>query len=316
MDRDGVEQLVISLNDWRVDKAAVKTALIEAGERAVEPLLALLWRVQGGRLDLWDYAIADIVAKVGDVRFLAPLVELLNAEPALSRGAAATALGGIGGTRAYEALAACVLREKDEGVRSKIFDALAAGKDAAIKPLADILAAGHIAEDVRRSAADALVRIGGPNVVEPLSGCLPHHQPRFDIRRCCSEVFAKTRDRRATLPLIAYLSRKPHHELQSYAVGALGEIGDARAVDALIECLKDENARVRKDAAEALGKIQDGRGTMPLVTCLNDESIEVHPEAAKALGRIGDARAVDFLVQYLGNRGPHAHWWAESWRGD
>jgi HEAT repeat protein len=40
-----------------------------------------------------------------------------------------------------------------------------------------------------------------------------------------------------------------------------GKIRDGRAVDPLIAALRDEDARVRENAAEALGKIRDVRAT-------------------------------------------------------
>ena len=40
------------------------------------------------------------------------------------------------------------------------------------------------------------------------------------------------------------------------AAGTLGDIGDTRAVEPLIEALKDENSIVRSIVEEALGKIR------------------------------------------------------------
>jgi HEAT repeat protein len=48
--------------------------------------------------------------------------------------------------------------------------------------------------------------------------------------------------------------RKDSH-VRWRAAGALGKIGDSRAVEPLIAALKDENSRVRQYAAEALRKI-------------------------------------------------------------
>jgi HEAT repeat protein len=51
----------------------------------------------------------------------------------------------------------------------------------------------------------------------------------------------------------------------------LGEIGDPRAVDPLIEALKDEYSRVRSSAARALGEIGDPKAVDPLTEALKDE---------------------------------------------
>ncbi len=117
------------------------------------------------------------------------------------------------------------------------------------------------------------------------------------------------------------------------AVGALGKIGDARAVEPLIVVLNDEDRNVRWGVAEALGQIGDPRAVDSLMATLNDSSVsraaaralvkigapavepliavftggtwEVHWFAAEALGQIGDARAVEPLIagltgQYVG----------------
>lgn len=60
--------------------------------------------------------------------------------------------------------------------------------------------------------------------------------------------------------------------VRSEAAHALGEIGDARAVDPLIDALQDEDRRVRERAARALGKIGDARAVGPLIEALKNEN--------------------------------------------
>ena len=85
------------------------------------------------------------------------------------------------------------------------------------------------------------------------------------------------------------------------AAEALGKIGDARAVDLLIEKLKDKKLLVRWKAAEALGEIKDHRAVEPLIQVLNDkdEDWSARKSAAEALGKIGDNRAVEPLIEAL-----------------
>jgi len=87
--------------------------------------------------------------------------------------------------------------------------------------------------------------------------------------------------------------------LQENAASALDDIGDPRAVDPLIESLKDEDDLVRADAASALGYIGDPRAVDPLIESLKDEDKWVRSSAALALGYIGDPRAVDPLIESL-----------------
>jgi HEAT repeat protein len=79
------------------------------------------------------------------------------------------------------------------------------------------------------------------------------------------------------------------------AATALGDLGDERAVEPLIEALQDEDNFVRKMAATACGKLHDRKAVEPLIEALADEDPFVRERAAQALGKIGDSRAVDPL---------------------
>ena len=102
--------------------------------------------------------------------------------------------------------------------------------------------------------------------------------------------------RRAVEPLIELLKNQDF-DVRCNAAMALGDIGDARAVPALIEGLED-NPMV----FSALGKIGDAR-TVPLLLdglrqgrfrkLVNEECV------MEALGDIGDARAVPLLIEAL-----------------
>jgi HEAT repeat protein len=79
------------------------------------------------------------------------------------------------------------------------------------------------------------------------------------------------------------------------AATALGDLGDERAVEPLIEALKDEDNFVRKMAATACGKIHDRRMVEPLIETLTDDDPFVRERAAESLGKIGDGRAMEPL---------------------
>jgi len=111
---------------------------------------------------------------------------------------------------------------------------------------------------------------------------------------------------------------------------ALGEIGDAAALEPLTEALRDENDSVRKYALEALGGLGDA-GFDALVRALRDHGLEERKEipcllqkrfpdrafeplaevlrgdpagsvrvwACRSLGWLGDKRALPLLVQAL-----------------
>jgi HEAT repeat protein len=87
--------------------------------------------------------------------------------------------------------------------------------------------------------------------------------------------------------LIKALSYEKDWQVQRNAAAALGQIGDARAVEPLSAALKDSNWIVRQNAAEALGKIGDARAVEPLIAVLKDRVKDVWQSAAAALEKIG-----------------------------
>ena len=92
-----------------------------------------------------------------------------------------------------------------------------------------------------------------------------------------------------------------HEYVRAAAASALGLIGDSKAVEALIGALKDveEVVVVRAAAASALGVVGDVRAVESLKEALTDENTSVRGNAARALGAIGDARAVETLEEAL-----------------
>jgi HEAT repeat protein len=68
-------------------------------------------------------------------------------------------------------------------------------------------------------------------------------------------------------------------------------LDDSRAVQPLIEALRDSSTPVRRQAAWALGAIGDATGVDALVTALKDADAKVREQSAWALGAIGDGRA-------------------------
>jgi diguanylate cyclase (GGDEF)-like protein len=99
--------------------------------------------------------------------------------------------------------------------------------------------------------------------------------------------------------LIQVLSYKKDANIRSQAAKALGEIGDKKATEALVEALSDSDASVRVEAVEAIGKIGSEKSAEAILKALNDEDWEVRGKAAEWLGKIGDERAIEPLVVAL-----------------
>src|SRR5262249_28121413 len=85
------------------------------------------------------------------------------------------------------------------------------------------------------------------------------------------------------------------------AVRAIGRLGDARAVPALVRLLRDPLDDVRVVAAEALGNLRARQAVPDLVPLLYKGSDEFRVKGAYALGNIRDHQAVRELVKALAN---------------
>ncbi|RMG60856.1 MAG: HEAT repeat domain-containing protein, partial [Deltaproteobacteria bacterium] len=90
---------------------------------------------------------------------------------------------------------------------------------------------------------------------------------------------------------------------RAMAAEALGRIGSARAVPALLEVVrdrKDEDEEVRGVALRALGRIRDERAIPFLIEALGDEESWIPPRVAEIIHAFG-REAVPYLVNELKN---------------
>ena len=74
---------------------------------------------------------------------------------------------------------------------------------------------------------------------------------------------------------------------------------DPRAVNALLEALKDTDKGVREMAMQALVRMRDPRMFDPLVAALKDSSADIREQAAHGLGQLRDQRAIEPLAGAL-----------------
>ncbi len=106
-------------------------------------------------------------------------------------------------------------------------------------------------------------------------------------------------------PFLAGL-KDPNPETRKRNATTLGNLGDGRAVPALLDLLQnDTDAGVREYVALALGEIGDERAVMPLCERIKVDTTEWSRSAAAwALGKIGDPRAADTLAALLPEQNP------------
>jgi len=119
-----------------------------------------------------------------------------------------------------------------------------------------------------------------------------------DVRRLAAAALGNIGDVKAVEYLIEALKNE-EWSIQNIAAKSLYKIGEP-SVESLIEALKDENEDVRRLAAWSLGKIGDARAVEPLLQLIKDDKNEfVRKGTIKALGEIRDSRAVESLLKIL-----------------
>ena len=129
-----------------------------------------------------------------------------------------------------------------------------------------------------------------------------------DVRLKAAEALGKLADNRAVDPLIEVLRNDEDRDVRLKAAWALGEIGDARTVDPLsYASVKDADGYVREEAYKVLqkntigGNKNDTRSADLIIEALKDDDQGVRYRAAEALGQIKNAMAVDPLIEILRN---------------
>ncbi|NLF77026.1 MAG: HEAT repeat domain-containing protein [Chloroflexi bacterium] len=224
-------------------------------------------------------AAAEALGEIGDVRAVQPLIAALKASP-LAEIAAASALAKMGAP-AVEPLLVALRNSADEIDKLDKAQAKIGPLDAEARLIAVRTVEEH---GLLRRMALVLGKIGAP-AVESLLTAL--RDSKKEVRRAAASALGETGDARAVELLIVALRDNTDKYMRSEAAEALGKIGDERAVEPLIAVLKDSDGSVRRSAVEALGKIGDPRAVEPLLAVFRNSEGDEHKAAAEALKKLG-----------------------------
>ena len=249
---------------------------IDVRQAAAKALDQIGWK-PGKDKDAATYWIAtqnwEECIKIGEPA-VQPLIYALKDNVDSVRREAAKALGIIGDARSVEPILP-VLEDSDADIRKIAAWTLGQIGDArAVEPL--IVALKDQDWEVRRSAATALGKIGNEHAVEALIDLLEMMSGANDV---AADALAKI-GAPAVEPLIASLK---NWKVSEVAAEMLGKIGDARAVEPLIDCLTDWTYPFdRKKPAKALIKLYSSKKLDPqtIQTILNqrDAIIKKHTD--------------------------------------
>jgi HEAT repeat protein len=276
------------------------TALVKLGELAVLPLIEVLLNAS---VSVWvRKAAVTILAAVGDVRAVKPLIQVLKDKDDRMgagdgynrvRAEAALALGQLGDVRAIEPLIE-VLKDSDESVRSKAVGALSNFSHSRVVELfIQMLKGRRWSAEMLPNLARFLGKMGDKRAIDPLIKSLNYSNKL----RCGFALNYESRENGGYVPLFAGLKVE---EPRLAVVEALNQLTGSSAVELLFNILRQPNHPLRPDAAKALGNLGE-LSQLRLINALKDEDSFVRQSAAEALGNIGDEQAVPALIEALGD---------------
>ena len=173
---------------------------------------------------------------------------------------------------------------KSPGNAPQAFDAvLELGRIGNTKAVDLLIGALARLDGVSRNAARELGRIGSERAIKPLVVLLAN----AEVNESAAEALAKLGGKSVGPLLDALSSQDP--TVRRMAAGALGGIGDPRAVGSLAQLLQsDPEYAVRTAAATALGQLKDPGAIWALVGTLKLRD-EIEPERQLALEQLRNA---------------------------
>lgn len=231
---------------------------------------------------------------------------------------AASILGDRYDLRAVEPLLSVVKSDREAWVRDAAIGALGHIHDASAMQALISLATSDPTGWVRKSAIERLVYFRDVRTVEPFISMLQSSgsewettsnnsltEKRIDERAesiTAETIFAlgEIGDARAVEPLISVLQNSTSETVIKSTIIALSKMGGARAVEPLVSMfIKNSNPDVIIAAIEGLEKI--GEESVDHLISLLSRKRQERWRVVDALGRISDARAVEPLVSLLNN---------------
>ena len=236
-----------------------------------------------------------------------PLIHALNEENEDVRQAAAEALAKIGEPAIPPLIAALKHFSTREGAAGVL---LMLGDPAVRRAVEQLVIAFDGEDDDARGAAiEAMVEIGRP-AVEPLIAALSNtslNKRKIDIKYIVvvtdtEELIPHHLDLRAR---VSEVLQDKGLSVRGAAAGALGMIGDARAIDPLIAVLRDDDMLLRWIAAGVLFEF-GATGIFEVITTLNDDDLLL-TGIGTTLVLIGDARTVKPLIAKLNEKDGEVH---------
>lgn len=333
MGTSAVEPLLEVLQDENsstIHRECIKALGEIRDKRAIEPLLTIL---KNKELSLREEAVKAL-GQIGDQKVVKPLISVLqNEKNSKLRGQTIRALGLTKDKRAVEPLLEALQREiqkprSDANITIIVEIAGALGKIKNERAITHLMSLYNEYTDyLNKKIKNSLLTINTKRskfyfsilssdknkLLEidhawDLAAESLYHENNW-VRRQTIWALMTLKDYRAVEQIITTLNDKSLNVL-CYAIYALGEIGDKRAVTPLIDILlkkdffahsnghdstfAEHSCDPRSEAAVALGKIKDKRAIQALISVMEEKDDHgLIEKSAWALSELGDKRSIE-----------------------
>lgn len=299
-DKRAAPALIAELDRGRVPYDMVLSALETCGDgSALMPIVNLL-SSRDDQLRL--RAMTALRAVITDGRAADTLLGLLSDKNVEIRILAVEYLGLMRAPSAVPRLIELTRTGTDVRVRTATIDALGEIADArATSALLDVLERGPAS--LASSVVNALIYIADANAIGRLSTMArdPGAAARAHAVRAIGGILRDTPHDKART-LLGELAQTGPRPVALAAIEALGSMGDAKAISALLPLVTADNHR-RSAAAAALGNLGDRRAVPSLVKLLVARDDRVSAAAALGLHKIRADDAIDLLLMATKRRG-------------
>jgi HEAT repeat protein len=150
----------------------------------------------------------------------------------------------------------------------------------------------HTDDRVRRSATNALLRLGTPDALKAIYEAINDSSP--EVRMQAAAAISTRKDSRTSTTLIRAIEDEQDSDVQLAMIAALGKVATPDAVQKLVKMAEPEGRLFRKKttslrvaAVQALGEAKTPASLTALKGLADDKEREVRDTATRALAHIG-----------------------------
>ena len=126
-----------------------------------------------------------------------------------------------------------------------------------------------------------------------------HNDPEPDVQAAAADAIGGLKLTEAFDDLEKMYHQTSEWLIQFSIVAALGELGEPRGFELLVEALQSDNNLLQTAAVGALGELGDDRAVPLLIPFADNEDWQLRYRLVQALGRLGGAEAVATLQELV-----------------